>query len=306
MSTMEITTSTARQEAHLHRAKPSFVGLVGGELFKIRRQSSTWITLIVLICLTFVPYLVALSLDRVANSLNLSPDSFLGAWLGENMFLLRAASGFILIIMTARLIGQEYNLGTIRILLARGVGRVQLLLAKLTAMAIWAIFILLISLILNVLLTGALVLIKTSSLNAFNSITSTTWHDLAIYVGTVAISMGVSILLASALSVLGRSMAFGMSLSLVWFPLDNIMAGVLALISALTHNTAWQNLSAYLLGPNLNSMFLAITGKSWAIGATVTSTNPVDGTHTVVVAAIYAAIFAIVSIWLTWKRDVKE
>jgi ABC-2 type transport system permease protein len=306
MSTMEITTSTARQEAHLHRAKPSFVGLVGGELFKIRHQLSSWIMLIVLVCLTFAPYLVALGLDGVANDLNQSPDNFLGTWLGENMLVLRAASGFILIIMTARLIGQEYNLGTIRILLARGVGRVQLLLAKLAAMAIWAIFIILISLVLNLLLTGALVLIKTGSLHAFSGMTSTTWHDLAIYVGTVAISMGASILMASTLSVLGRSMAFGMSLSLVWFPLDNIMVGVLVLVSDLTRNTAWLNFSAYLLGPNLNSMFIAITGQPWAFGAGVASTDPVGGTHTVIVTVVYAAIFALVSIGLTWKRDVKE
>jgi hypothetical protein len=32
----------------------------------------------------------------------------------------------------------------------------------------------------------------------------------------------------------------------------------------------------------------------------------VDGTHTVVVALVYAAIFAITAIVLTWKRDVKE
>jgi hypothetical protein len=32
----------------------------------------------------------------------------------------------------------------------------------------------------------------------------------------------------------------------------------------------------------------------------------VDGTHTLVVVAAYAAIFVVVALWLTWKRDVQE
>jgi ABC-2 type transport system permease protein len=43
-----------------------------------------------------------------------------------------------------------------------------------------------------------------------------------VYVLTIATNMGVTILLAAAVSVLGRSLAFGLSAALVWFPVDNI------------------------------------------------------------------------------------
>lgn len=304
MSTAEIVPPMPLERTRFHTAKPSFIGLVRGELFKLRQQWATWIMLIIMIALTLFPYVITFSLQSTANGLNDDPADFLGQWLGLNLMLLRVVGGFILIIMTARMIGQEYNLGTIRILLARGVGRVQLLVAKLTSLAIWAIFLMLISIALNSLLTLALVQIKTGSLDAISAITSPIWHDLGVYVGVVALSMGVSILLAAAFSVLGRSLVFGMSLSLIWFPLDNIMVGVLALISQLTGNTAWRDSTAYLLGPNINTMLTAVTGQEWAFGATVLP--PVDGTHTVVVTLVYAAVFAVIAFWLTWKRDVKE
>src|SRR5579862_2539038 len=53
--------------------------------------------------------------------------------LGIGLSIFRILVGPFLIIVTARLIGMEYSGGTIRILLSRGVGRLQLLGAKLTA-----------------------------------------------------------------------------------------------------------------------------------------------------------------------------
>lgn len=303
MSSVEIP-SAPIQDIPVNHGRPSFFGLVYGELFKIRRQVGTWVGLIVLIALTFVPYLIALSLSGVTDNLNQAPGSFLGEWLGENLLLLRVVSGFILIILTARAIGQEYNLGTIRVILARGVGRAQLLTAKLTAVALWAVLLLVINLILNFLLTLILIQIKAGSLNAFGDISSSVWHDLGLEVGTIALSMGATILMAAAISVLGRSLAFGMSISMIWFPIDNILVGILLLVTRLTNNDFWSNITGYFLGPNLNEMGHAITGQDWSIGsAPLTS---VDGTHTVMVTIVYAAIFALVAFWLTWKRDVKE
>ncbi len=32
----------------------------------------------------------------------------------------------------------------------------------------------------------------------------------------------------------------------------------------------------------------------------------VDGTHTLLVALVYSLVFLVLSLYLTWKRDVKE
>ncbi len=83
-----------------------------------------------------------------------------------------------------------------------------------------------------------------------------------------------------------------------------------------THNDFWLNATAYFLGPNLNFMPTALVDRLTSIGASPLYlvdpiTNQahgtlVDGTHTLIIAGVYAAIFAVTAIWLTWKRDVKE
>src|SRR2546429_1109115 len=77
----------------------------------------------------------------------------------SGLAILRAFGGIFLIILTARVIGLEYQLGTIRILLARGVGRLQLLLVKLLTIVLVALLILVVGLLLNVALMYGLVLI---------------------------------------------------------------------------------------------------------------------------------------------------
>ncbi len=220
---------------------------------------------------------------------------------------MRIFGGFFILILTARTIGQEYQLGTIRIVLARGVGRVQLLLAKLAAIALWAIALMVIGLVLNTLWTLFQVQVVTGSLSAITSLSSTVWHDMGTYVLTILVSMGVTILMATSITVLFRSMAGGLSASIAWFPVDNIVGIVLVIAFELTKNDFWKNISAYLLGPNLNVMAGAVANiqrRAWAFGTGPLVT--VDGTHTLVVSAVYAVIFAAVAIGLTWKRDVKE
>jgi len=129
--------------------------------------------------------------------------------------------------------------------------------------------------------------------------------DMQVYVLTIALSMGVTILLAAAVSVLGRSLAFGLSVALIWFPADNIGSIVLLYAYRLTHYDFWQNISAYLLGPNLNAMPTVLTPRNlFSIG--ITPLVNVDGTHTLLVALVYSLIFAAVAFVLMWRRDVKE
>jgi len=300
ITTMETETGHV---SSFHNAKPRFFGLVGGELFKIRRQWATWIMLVLLVGLITLPFLIEFTLggDSLQTRIN---NGFLTSWVIDNLGLFRAFSGFMLLILTARAVGQEYSQGTIRLLLARGVGRMQLLLAKLTAVAVWAIIFLAIDIALNFLYNLALLGIKVGNLNALNTLPADFWHNMGLYVLTIGLNMLVTILLAAALSVIGRSLAFGMTASIAWFPIDNIGVAIMFLAFELTTNQFWLNITAYFLGPNLNGLAKAIIGTGGSIGTT--PAVAIDGTHAVVVALVYAAIFAIVAFTLTWKRDVKE
>ncbi len=315
MSTAVIT-PTPTEQIQLHRAKPSFFGTVRGEFFKISRQWTNWIMLVLLLGVIVLPFVIEMTAPNVKTNIQTNPLHFYYNLLSITLSILRVFTGIFLLILTARVVGLEYQLGTIRVLLSRGVGRLQLLFAKLLAVAVIALGLLVLGLLLDYLLTVILVAGVTGNLNAFSALNSAFWSDARIYVLSILLNMGVTILLATTAAVVGRSVTFGLSAALVFFPIDNIATIVMTLAYRITQNDFWLSTTAYFLGPNLNTMAAALTGnRAESIGA-----NPlyfvdqagqahgiqVDGTHTVVVALVYAAIFAITAIILTWKRDVKE
>jgi ABC-2 type transport system permease protein len=315
MSTAVIT-PTPTEQIQLHSAKPSFFGTVRGEFFKIARQWTNWIMLVLLLGVIVLPFIVEMSAPNAKTNIQTNPLHFYYVRLSIALSILRVFTGIFLLILAARTVGLEYQLGTIRVLLARGVGRLQLLFAKLLAVTLIALGLLVFGLLLNYLLTIILVVGLTGNLDSFNALNSVFWSDARIYVLTILLNMGVTILLATAAAVVGRSVTFGLSAAIIFFPIDNIATIIMTLAYRLTQDDFWLSSTAYLLGPNLNVMPSALTNsRAESIGATplyfvdparVVHGIQVDGTHTVVVALVYAAIFAVTAIVLTWKRDVKE
>ncbi|MGZ3616358.1 MAG: ABC transporter permease [Ktedonobacteraceae bacterium] len=315
MSTAVIT-PTPTQPIQMHSAKPRFLGTVRGEFFKIARQWTNWIMLALLLGAIVLPFVIEMTAPNAKTNIQTNPLHFYYNLLSITLSILRVFTGIFLLILAARTIGLEYQLGTIRILLSRGVGRLQLLFAKLLAIALIALGLLVFGLLLNYLLTVILVIGLTGNLDSFNALNSVFWSDARIYVLSIMLNMGVTILLATAAAVIGRSVTFGLSAALIFFPIDNIATIIMTLAFRITHNDFWLSTTAYFLGPNLNAMASVLTnGRAESIGSTplygvdpsgVAHGIQVDGTHTVVVALVYAAIFAITAIVLTWKRDVKE
>lgn len=315
----------AKEQVASRILRPSFFGLVRGELFKARRQLANWILLIIIALVIIVPYLILLTIGNLSDQMQHNPD-FLPNVLETGPEILRVFIGFFLLILTARLIGLEYRLGTIRILLARGVGRVQLLCAKLLAVVLIALALLIVGLLLSALMSVIVVATANGNLDTLQKLPSQTWSDVWTLILTVLVSMGVTILLATVMAVIGRASVFGLAAALAFFPLDNIGTEIMQIGFLITHNDFWLNVTAYFLGPNLNAMPHAFAFKLFSLGATplyfmgslgpTQSVSPqqalethgtlVDGTHTLVVAAVYAAIFLVVALWLTWKRDVQE
>ena len=310
-----VITSAPAENIKLRKARPSFFGLVRGEFLKVMRQWTTWILLVLLTGVTVLPYIVETVRPRFKADLASASLTVYYDQMSIGLSVLRVFTGFFLLIVTARMIGQEYQLGTIRVLLSRGVGRLQLLFAKLVTMAIIAVILLIVGTLVNLLLTVLLVAGIAGNLNSFSALTSQFWSDSGVYVLYVLLNMGVSILLATAAAVVGRASVFGISAALAFFPLDNFGTVIMLLANRVTNSDFWLSITAYFLGPNLNQMPAALTnnrvftigfGPLYNAGPNGTHGILVDGTHTLVVAAVYAAIFAAVAIWLTWKRDVKE
>lgn len=292
-------------------AAPSFAGIVRGELFKISRQWATWIMAALMLAVMAIPYIVLMASSSVKANLQRAPLQTMYETAGGNFLVLRVFSGLILIVLTTRLIGMEYSGGTIRVILSRGVGRLQLLFAKLLTISLIAAAILIVGLVVNALLTVLTVGAMAGNLSPLQSLDGNFWADMSVYVATIAISMAATILMAAAVTVITRSLAGGLAIGMSWFPADNIGLIFFILAFRLTHGSFWTVVTGDFLGPNLNSMPGAVLparaqAAAAAADSTFTTLTPVTGAHTLLVTGIYCAVFAAVAIVLTWKRDVKE
>ena len=309
MTSAAVAHPVATPRTALHAATPSFVGIVRGELLKISRQWSTWLLALVVAGFLSLQYLIYLLLSNTKERFGGRPDEFRYTIVGIDATMLKVFGEALLIVVTARLIGMEYSGGTIRVLLARGVGRVQLLFGKLTAVTLIALALSIIGVVYSFLLKVIVLAVKFGSLDMLTKAPSTFWQDCWVLYLTVLISFGAAILLAAAVAVLGRSLAFGLTAGIVWFPAENFATFFLLVASRLTNNDFWSIASGDLLGPNLNVMAQMVLPPRGAIGGLTLFTPPavpVTGGHTLLVTAVWSVIFLATAVILTWRRDVKE
>jgi ABC-type transport system involved in multi-copper enzyme maturation permease subunit len=289
---------------------PQFLGMLRGEVFKLVRQRFNWITTVGFAGAVSIYYLFLLGNKQIKADLQQFPyESFYHTMAREGA-ITRVFIGIALMIATAMLIGFEYQHGTIRVLLSRGVDRVKLLLAKLLTVALFGLALLALALALNALWATLAQLLIVGNLDAYKALNGTFWANTWAYILSIFISMGATILLAAALTVFGRSVAFGLTLSFVWFAAENIGATIMVLVYSFTNNDFWLKITAYLVGLNLNILPTLMVAKH--VGGSPVETLgsaprvQYDLTHALLTILIYSAIFAAVAITLTWRRDVQE
>lgn len=288
--------------------QPSFWGLIRGEWLKLSRMWTFWI-MVGLMFGGFTLFAIILGQSGgLADSINHNPLQGLYIASQAPLFLIRVFWGMMVIVLTARLIGMEYSNGTVRVILARGVGRLQLLSAQLSLMSIVAVVGGVIYFAYGALLELIVIRAVASNLNLFNAATATFWSDTRVYALSVLISLGVSILMAAAVTALTRSVAAGLTTSVLWFPVDNLSIIILVLGDRLTKWDFWSLVSGDFLGLNLNVMGQLIVSSPQVavVQSFLIPLTPVTGAHTLLVTAIYAAAFIAVAFGVTLLKDVKE
>jgi ABC-type transport system involved in multi-copper enzyme maturation permease subunit len=289
-------------------ARPSFLGLMRSEWLKITRQWTFWI-MVALMFGGYAFFFAIVSQGRdLTNRLAHNQLVSVAAIAQGELFLLRVFWGMMLIILTARLIGMEYSSGVVRVILARGVGRLQLLFAQLSVMALIALFGSVLYIAFASLAGLLMVQLVAGNVNVFNAADATFWADTGKYAAAVLISLGVSILLAAAVTAVTRSLAAGLTVSVIWFPIDNFAVVILLLSSILTHWGFWSLASGDFLGLNLNAMGAALMSAHTpaTINGAPPPLVPVTGAHTLLIAAIYTVIFLAVTVGVTAWKDVQE
>ena len=287
--------------------RPSFLGAVRGEGLKLSRQLSFWLSLGGALLLLGV---IVLAISGAQNlKATLLSDSTLWAYDKLETFgtVFQIGSGIFLLIFGSRLIGMEYSSGTIRILYARGMGRLQLLLAKFLALAVVAAFLFAGYVIAVGAILGLMIVALSGNLDPVHHISSAFWADLGRWAIVQGISMGLAILIAGAAAGIGRSLAFAMAASLVYYPVDNFL-NILELlgIRATGHDQPWTAMSQYQLATNLNVVLTLMEPSHRSRPAFAAPLAAVDLNHALAVIGVFALAFAVIAVFRAVRPDVLE
>lgn len=278
---------------------PRFDLLVRGELRKLAQQRANWLLVVLAVVSASVAGLVLSTSSGIWHAeaayratLQTDPAYWVHGVVVVSGMIVRVVEGALLLFAAARLIGIEYSAGTIRVVLARGVGRMQLLAAKLVALAVFALAVTAGFLVLAAAFGLVMIAAQGASpAHVVSILPGSEWHDVWIHVLTILISAGVCVLIGVAGAAVGRSLPFAMMVAVAYFPLDNFLAGN-------------RDYNVYQLGPNLN--VLAETLGHMRESFFTRPAQPVDATHSLVLIAVYCAVLLVVAFIPTWRRDVLE
>lgn len=299
----------------------SFSGLLRGELRKLRGLRTFWVITSVMTLMVMFGQVLLATGPNVAKQLQDTPLDAYAQMVTGDFAIVRILSGILALILAAHVIGLEYQQGTIRILLGRGVGRLQLLGAKALALALVVVAFMVVELLIE--LTSAVGISVTAGgvSQTWRVLTGEFWTDVGIFLLYLLINAGATLLLGIGASVVGRSLAFGLAVGLSWFAADNLITIPLSLVGRLTGNTIWLKVSGLLLGPLLNRLpdyivppyHVTIQSADGAVTVAhaVSGFGPlpliwVGAGHALLVIGLWSALFASVAIILTARRDVLD
>jgi len=287
--------------------RPSFFGAVRAEAIKVSHQLSFWLMLVAGFVLLGITVAAFSTIGNLPDTARTGPSGFVRQMFYVYGTIFQIGSGIVLLITGSRLIAMEYSSGTVRIAYARGIGRLQLLLAKMVLLAIIGVGLLVGWLLVAGSIVAALYANWTGGLAGLDKLDTGLQQDFGYWLLAQGISMGVVILLAAAMAGLGRSLAFAMAASLAFFPVDNFLVGIMALTARATrHDSPWRNITEYLLGPNLNSLVKLIEPDHGSPIAFAPPLNPIDGHHALLVIGAWAVLFAVIAIGRAVRPDVLE
>jgi ABC-type transport system involved in multi-copper enzyme maturation permease subunit len=312
--------------------RPPFLGMVQAELSKIVRWRAIWFTLLgiglLMLLLNALSFFV--TLYSLTNTQGLSgrrgnepppplpsAEAIPYAMMTTLLDAVRQYSGLVIAILAVMLIAAEFQYGTIRIVLGRGVRRVRLLLAKISAQLVAGLIALAVILALNFVGLAIVAAAQGKSDAVFGHIPSYLWSDAGLFLLLILYNLVVTMLFAMFVTVLSRSLAVGLVVALVYFLVEDIVSAILGGVGGVTNNKIWSDIPKYFLGNNLSQLALAalpvraIVNSPGVVlrvggGGGGTGGAAFDATHAIVVTLLYSAIFLGVSLYLMATRDVLQ
>ena len=265
--------------------------LAVGEWHKLRRRWIPWILLGIVVFLTqglvwglYVAYHVSDDASEEDLSAFTLPSILTFDPIGLSLLVIP------IMILAASVVGVEYGLGTLRTTLTRGVGRWQLLSAKLIMLMAAGIagFIVLsaLSAIAGIVIAGIAAITPPPEGGALIGTEPQAWLDAAIGAGKVVYALAPYVALAVFLAVVTQSTAQGISISMGYYVLELIAAPLLGAIAEWLESV----LDVALLGSN--------------VGEWMSAANTTDTLRAFFVILAYTVVFVAAALWLFQRRDV--
>lgn len=205
----------------------------------------------------------------------------------------------LMIILIGTTVGEEYNLGTVRLLFTRGPTRIQFLLGKIGAAAVCCACYLLVFAVL--LLALGSILEPISQVPVDYSFLTAAWIGQAILFLLLCIfNWFVFSVMAIFFGIVGRSSVAGIAGPFIWIFLEEIIGNLPhALHLSGTIGDVINNLPQYFLG-NCAATLIMNRGHVLYNG----STGLVSDLHAWIVVLVYLAVFLFGTCWVMLRRDI--
>ncbi|MGH7609764.1 MAG: ATP-binding cassette domain-containing protein [Candidatus Dormibacteria bacterium] len=286
-------------------------GLFRAEVFKLARRPLTWGLVGLTLFFVLAAYLTLIYTITNHPTATLPGHLFAGVIGVRNVIVQQLTLGrrigeFSVVALAGATVGVEFSSGSLRVLLARGCPRWQVLASKYVALGVFALLLAILATLEAVLLAALLPLLVHSApgLGLLNP--SGIEAVLRSDAGVMENWLGV-IALGSALAVVGRSTAVGIGGGLAYLIAEDLGGHVLPAITTETHSTFWTQAVGYLFTPNLNAAFYHAIPVDLA-----RQLDFLDGAmpspmvtlpHALLVGAVFAAVLLVVAAGLFTRQD---
>jgi ABC-type transport system involved in multi-copper enzyme maturation permease subunit len=285
--------------------------LIGVELYKIRRRILSKVLASIAIAAAIGIFLInfALALLFMREGVPSQAVNVLAGELGLPISLsiivgTTLTVGRILIIALAGIIvGEEYGVGTVRLMLTRGPTRIQFMLAKVGAILVCdgiGVF----GMTLLGILAGQLFTPFTPFHQSFAFLNIAWIGHAFLLILYLLLGLIVYALMALFFATLGKATAAGVGITLVWVLVVEVLGETLGIVGKAiqgTSGTVLLGISKCLIGPNVDAL---LQNQSYYLFGNSSTPSDVPDVQALLVFAFYIVLFVGLSWWITERRDV--